>query len=145
MSEKCDALKEEVWGHFKDYQHIFLATSEKDQPRVRPVTLVCLDKKFWILTGTKNAKTKQIQKNPRIEFCLPIKKGESEGYVRAAGLAKIVQDRKTKERLAKHCDFFSEHWKGSEDPNYTLIELKLAEIEYLGLNETVAQKFTLNV
>jgi len=54
MNGKFDNLKEKVWGHFKDYQHVFLATSEENQPRVRPVTLVCLDRKFWILTGTNN-------------------------------------------------------------------------------------------
>jgi len=102
LSEKLNDLKKEVWEHFKDQQHIFLATSERDQPSVRPVTLVCLDGKFWILTGTKNAKTKQILKNPKIEFCLLIQKGELRGYVRAAGLAKIIRDRKTKVKLAKH-------------------------------------------
>ena len=79
MSEKLDDLKKEVRRHFKDQQHIFLATSEGDQPRVRPVTLVCLNEKFWILTGTKNAKTKQIMKNPKIEFCLLFQKGGHQG------------------------------------------------------------------
>jgi len=52
MTEKFDDLKEEVWGYFKDRQFIFLATSEEDQPRVRPVTLFYLDGRFWVLTGT---------------------------------------------------------------------------------------------
>jgi len=102
MNGKFDSLKEEVWEDFKDYQHVFLATSEENQPRVRPVTLVCLDRKFWILTGTNNAKTKQIRKNPKIEFCLLFQKGENHGYVRAAGLAKIIRDRKTKVKMAEH-------------------------------------------
>ena len=143
MNGKFDNLKEKVWGHFKEYQHVFLATSEEDQPRVRPVTLVCLDRKFWILTGTNNAKTKQIGKNPKIEFCLPFQKGENHGYVRATGSAKIIRDRKTKAKMAEHCDFFSEHWKDPDDPNYTLIELDLTEIEYLRPNEMSAQRFTL--
>lgn len=143
MNEKLNNLKEEVWGHFKDYQFILLATSEEDQPRVRPVTLVCLDEKFWILTGTNNAKTKQILKNPKIEFCLLFQKGENFGYVRAAGLAKIIQDRKTKIKIAEQCNFFSEYWKGLDDPNYTLIELHLTEIEYLRPKEILTQRFTL--
>lgn len=142
MDEKFDDLKEEVWGHFKDYQFIFLATSEEDQPRVRPVTLVYLDRKFWVLTGTGNAKTKQISKNPKIEFCLLLQEKDKQGYVRAAGLAKIIQDRKTKGKIAEQCDFFSEFWKSFDDPNYTLIELHATEIEYLRPNEIVALKFT---
>ena len=143
MNEKLDNLKEEIWEHFKDYHFILLATSEGDQPRVRPVTLVCLDEKFWILTGTKSEKTKQIQKNPKIEFCLLYQKGENFGYVRAAGLAKIIQDRKTRVTIAEQTDFFSEYWKDSDDPNYTLIELDPTEIEYLRPKEMLAQRFTL--
>ena len=142
MDEKFDNLKEEVWGPFKDYQFIFLATSEEDQPRVRPVTLVYLDGKFWILTGTENAKTKQISKNPKIEFCLLLQKKDKQGYVRAAGLAKIIQDRKTKGKIAEQCDFFSEFWKSFDDPNYTLIELHPTEIECLSPDEIVALRFT---
>jgi len=142
MTEKFDDLKKEVLEHFKDCQFIFLVTSEEDQPRVRPVTLFCLDGKFWVLTGTENAKTKQISKNPKIEFCLLLQKGEKHGYVRAAGLAKIIQDRKTKGKIAEQCDFFSEFWKSPDDPNYALIELHPTEIEYLRPNEIVALRFT---
>ena len=142
MTEKFDNFKEEVWAHFKDRQFIFLATSEEDQPRVRPVTLFYLDGRFWVLTGTENAKTKQISKNSKIEFCLLLQKGENRGYIRAAGSAKIIQDRKTKGKIAEQCDFFSEFWKSPDDPNYALIELHPTEIEYLRPNEIVALRFT---
>ena len=49
-------LKFEVWAHFKDSQHVFIATEQNGQPRVRPVTLVFSDQRFWVLTGTNNAK-----------------------------------------------------------------------------------------
>jgi general stress protein 26 len=134
-------LKAEVRSHFQDYQHVFLATNEGDQPRVRPVTLVNLEQKFWVFTGTTDAKVGQVQKNPAIEFCLPFKEGEHHGYVRATGVAKIVEERETKVKVAKHCDFFSEHFKGFDDPNYTLLELKINEIEYLKSGEERARRF----
>jgi uncharacterized pyridoxamine 5'-phosphate oxidase family protein len=143
MSQKFDNLKEEVLGHLKDQQHILLATSEEDQPRVRPVTLVCLDGKFWILTGTKNAKTQQIQKNPKIEFCLLFQKGENRGYIRVTAVAKIIQNRETKVKIAKHTDFFDEFWEDPDDPDYTLMELYPSEIEYLRPKEMSVQRFTL--
>lgn len=62
MVDEIKGIKDEVWKYFKNLQFIYLATCEGDQPRVRPVTLVCLDERFWILTGTDNAKTQQIQK-----------------------------------------------------------------------------------
>ena len=66
MDDKSDKLKEEVWSHFKDLQFVYLATTEGDQPRVRPVTLLYIDKKFWITTGTNSAKVKQIKANQKI-------------------------------------------------------------------------------
>ena len=68
MNNKHEKIKEEVLNHFKDYQIVYLATAEENQPRVRPVTLLYLDKKFWITTGTDNAKVKQIRTNPKWNF-----------------------------------------------------------------------------
>jgi len=143
MSGKIDELKKEVWTHFKDFQYVFLATAEGNQPRVRPVTLIYFDTRFWITTDTGSAKVKQIQGNPNIEFCLYLQKDGKEGYVRVSGMAKIIKDRKTKEKVADHCDFFTKHWKSADDPGYTLIEICPKEIEYIrpGPGEFQPQRF----
>ena len=99
-------IKREVLSIFKDYQTVFLATVKGTKPLVRPVTLVCIDKEFWVITGTTTAKVKQIQKNPKIEFCLYLPKKGGNGYLRLAGKAEIVKDKKSKTNIAKHCDFF---------------------------------------
>jgi len=65
MTDALDEI-EEAWSHFKDFQHVSLATIESDQPRVRPVTLIYFDKRFWITTDSWSAKVKQIQKNEKI-------------------------------------------------------------------------------
>ena len=136
-------LKFEVWAPFKDSQHVFIATEQNGQPRVRPVTLVFSDQRFWVLTGTNNAKIQQIRKNPKMEFCLLVERGEKIGYIRVAGSAKIISDRETKAKVARNCDFFSEFWKSPDDPNYALLELRLNEIEYLNPHETVAKRLKL--
>ena len=143
MSGEFKDFKAEIWRRFKDYPHIFLATQENNQPRVRLVTLVDFDQRFWTLTGTRSAKVRQIRENPKIEFCLLFEEGEHHGYIRAAGSAKIISDRETKVKVAKHCDFFSRHWKSLDDPNYTLLELKPNEIEYLRPKESAVRKFKL--
>ncbi|MEW6069606.1 MAG: pyridoxamine 5'-phosphate oxidase family protein [Candidatus Thermoplasmatota archaeon] len=106
MPEKIDELKEEVWTHFRDFQYVFLATAEGNQPRVRPVTLIYFNKRFWITTDTGSAKVEQIQGNSNTEFCLYLQKAGKDCYVRAAGIAKVIKDRATKARIAEHCDFF---------------------------------------
>lgn len=82
-------------------------------------------------------------KNPKIEFCLSLEKKERRGYMRAAGLAKIIQDKEIKLSISKRCDFFNRYWESPDDPNYTLIELQLVEIEYLRPDDITVWKFKL--
>lgn len=142
MADKVGNI-EEVWAHFKDFQYVFLATVEGNQPRVRPVTLIYFDKRFWITTDTRSAKVKQIQENPKMEFCLYLQKEDKDCYARVAGIAQIIKDREAKSKIARYCDFFSRHWEGVDDPTYTLIEICPIEIEYLRPGEYSAQKFKL--
>jgi general stress protein 26 len=136
-------VKKEALSIFKDYQTVFLATVQGNKPLVRPVTLVCIDQKFWVITGTTTAKVKQIQKNPKIEFCLYLPKKGGNGYLRLAGKAEIVKDKKSKTNIAKHCNFFHEYWKSADDPNYALIKIHPAEIEYLKQGDFQARRIKL--
>jgi general stress protein 26 len=129
-----------IWSHFKDFQHVCLATVEDNQPRVRPVTLVHFDGKFWITTDTKSAKTNQIRLNQRVEFCLLFKEGDMDCCIRVSGLAKIIKDRATRAKIAKHCAFFSEHWKSVDDPNYTLLEICPTQVTYVSPKKTLCMK-----
>jgi len=72
---------------------------------------------------------------------LYLQKDGKEGYVRVSGMAKMIKDRKTKVKVADHCDFFTRHWKNVDDPNYTLIEIYPKEIEYIRLGEFQEQRF----
>ncbi len=141
MAEKANEIEEEVWAQFKQAQCVFLATAEGEQPRVRPVTLINFDKKFWIATGTRSAKARQVRRNPNVEFCFPLKEGDNTGYVRVAGVAETINDRQTKARLADQMDFFNAHWKGVDDPNYTLVRITRVEVEYMRPGENEAHTF----
>jgi general stress protein 26 len=131
---------EEVWSQFEDFQHVFLATMEGDQPRVRPVTLINFDGKFWVTTDTWSEKVKQIQKNPKVEFSFVFKKGDRDCCVRVTGLAKIIRDKLVKAKLASHCDFFSKHWESIDDPDYTLLEIFPSEATYVTPDKTTRTK-----
>ena len=143
MEKIPDDVKGNIWENFDENREIYFATIDGDIPKVRPMTLVSLDSRFWLLTGTNDAKTKQIIENTNIEICLPLKKGENSGYVRFCGLAKIVTDQKTKENIAGSVDYFANYWKSPEDPTYTLIETEFVEIEYLEPGKSLADKYYL--
>ncbi len=139
MVEEIEDI-EEVWSQFRDFQHVFLATMEGDQPRVRPVTLINFDGKFWVTTDTWSEKVKQIQRNPKVEFSFVFKKGDRDCCIRVTGLAKIIKDKLVKAKLARHCSFFSKHWESVDDPNYTLLEILPSEATYVTPDKTTRAK-----
>jgi len=139
MADKFDKVKE-AWSRFKDCQNVCLATMKGNKPRVRPVTLIYFNKRFWIATGTTSAKVKQIQRNPKVEFCLLFKEDDRNCCIRVAGLAKIIRNKETKAKIAKHFDSFSKHWESVDDPNYTLLKIHPTEIKYVRPDKTTRMK-----
>ena len=129
MSNTLAEIQEEVWRLFKPSQCVYLATNEGEQPRVRPVTLLNIDQKFWIATGTRSAKARQMRRNPNVEFCLPLE-CES-GYLRVAGFAEFVPDPRTRDEIGRQVPFLKKFWTGSDDPEFALFRVTRVEVEYL--------------
>jgi general stress protein 26 len=111
--------------------NIFLATSEADQPRVRPVTLVENTGSLFVLTGTADAKVSQIKKNNKVEVVRLIRFEDGGGYVRFSAVAKVIDDAKIRSHVAKAASFFSNYFKSADDPKFTLLQLIPKKIEYM--------------
>jgi uncharacterized pyridoxamine 5'-phosphate oxidase family protein len=61
---------QEVYEFLKKCGTYYLATTDGDQPRVRPFgTIHIFEKKLYIQTGKKKDVSRQMKKNPRIEIC----------------------------------------------------------------------------
>jgi len=131
MVSKNAKLKKEVWNYFSDTQNIFFATSDGKQARGRPVTLIYFRKKFWVATGSKDAKIKQLKKNKNFEWCMILEKCKSQGYIRASGKVKIIRDKGTKAVVADNIPFFKNFWKEASDPGFALLRLEVSQIEYI--------------
>lgn len=139
-------IEEEVWKCFKEEQIVFLATVEEKQPKVIPVTLLHIDKKFWVITNINSSKAKQILENPKIELCLFLKNKENpynSGYTRAEGIAKIIQDRVTKLKVGHKASVFGTYFKNVDDPDYALMEILPKRIEYIKPTEKKRHKIVL--
>lgn len=144
MSEMIEHKKEmrnEVWQFFKPLQTVYFATVENDEPKVRPVTMLYLEKRFWILTGTVDKKIEQIKDNPNIELCVPLYQEKHNGCIRLAGKAFLVKDRETRVSIAQKCDYFKNYWQDPDDPGYALIELEFTGVNYLKPGEMEAHSF----
>jgi len=131
MSKTLNEIKAEVWAHFNPKQNVYLATAEGDQPRVRPVTLLDLEEKFWIATSPRSAKARQILRNPNVEFCYPLEDERGNGYIRVSGIAELVHDPATTDRIGNQVPFLMDHWSGTQDPDFCLIRISRVEIEYM--------------
>ncbi len=141
MPASIDAVEKEVWGLLKKDQCVYLATAEGDQPRVRPVTLLDIEKRFWIATGRRSAKARQMLRNPNVEFCLPLTETCGTGYLRIAGMATAETDPETRKRIGEQISFLKEFWVGADDPNFILFRISRVEVEYLKPGEMMAVTF----
>ena len=60
----------EVFEFLRNSGAFYLATLDKDQPRVRPFGVVEIyEDKLYFLTGKKKNVSKQIHENPKVEMC----------------------------------------------------------------------------
>ena len=138
-----EGLKREAWSLFGELQTVFLATADGDQPRLRPVTLIRLGNRLFFATGAGDAKTTQIKRNPKVEFCVLLEKGESKGTLRAECLAKAATDLAVKGELYNRVSFMKEFWASPEDERYMLFELTPRSFEYMPIGSMQATKIKL--
>ena len=138
MSEQ---LKQAVKSILQPLQPVYLATSMENQPRVRPVTLIYHEGRFYIATGSWDAKVKQIAANPKVETCLMIKEDPYSGYARACGELHTVSDEAIRREIFEAAPFLSNYWNEPTDPGYVLYQMSWEEVEYMKPGESVATKF----
>ena len=133
----------EVWPHFEARGLIHLATLDGDQPRVRMMALTTHNQKLWVVTRTGDDKVGQIRKNSNIEFTLTVPGKERTGCLRATAEAIIVEDEGTRDSVASVIPWFTNYWKSSQDPDFTLIRLDLKSI--LFDHHETSSKYTIDL
>jgi general stress protein 26 len=121
----------QILNKFKETQFVALATIDGIQPRVRPMTLINLDRRFWMVTSTSSNKVIQIKQNSNVEFTYQFSENSEDRCIRILGKAKIIKDKKIKTSIAKRISFFNNYWSSPEDPDFTLLEILPDELQYV--------------
>jgi general stress protein 26 len=121
----------QILNKFKETQFVALATMDGIRPRVRPMTLINLERRFWMVTSTSSSKVIQITQNPNVEFTYQFNENSEDCCIRILGKAKIIKDKKTKTSIAKRIYFFNNYWSSPEDSDYTLLEILPDELQYV--------------
>ena len=78
---------QEIYDFLKSCGTYYLATIDKDQPRVRPFgTVDIFEGKLYIQTGKVKAVSKEMEANPKVEICA----FNGEKWIRVSG--EVVMD-----------------------------------------------------
>ncbi|TFG99503.1 MAG: hypothetical protein E4H14_20245 [Candidatus Thorarchaeota archaeon] len=118
----------EVWLHFEAGGLAHLSTMDGNQPLVRMMALTVYDQKLWVVTRTGDDKVSQIRKNSKVEFTYAVPGKGRTGCLRATAEAFIVEDQDARDNAVSVIPWFTNYWKSSEDPDFTLIRLDLKKI-----------------
>jgi general stress protein 26 len=119
---------DKLMSSFNEQQVVSLATVEEKQPRVRPMTLIHLDGKFYMITGArggKNAKKlQQIRENPLFEYYLTLKGTEMDGFIRGMGRTWEQEEKATKKKIYNKITWATNFFDTADHPDYVLLELE---------------------
>ncbi len=133
-------MLDEVLRHFKPLNQVVLASVEKDQPRLRPVTLVYSENRFFFATQSSDNKVEQLTHNSKIELILQWQEPPNNGYIRLEGLAVKLEDEKLVSELYKSNDFMGKLWSSPVDPDLTVYEITPNVYDYLKPGEWSTHK-----
>lgn len=120
----------EIWSLLDGFPLTHLATIDNDQPRVRPMALITHNDSIWLSSKSDWSKVEQIRDNNKVELTVAPISETITGSIRLTAIAEIEEDLKTKEDLARAIPWFSNYWNGPEDPNFTLMKVKLNRVLY---------------
>jgi general stress protein 26 len=117
-----------IRSQIKEQQVVSFATIEGQQPRVRPMSLIHLENRFYMITGARGGrdaeKLKQLRVNPRFEYYLTLEGSRVNGFIRGSGLAHEVDDEPTRRKVYDAVEWARGYFPTVEHPDYVLLELE---------------------
>jgi len=122
---------ERVCQFISEAETYFLATVDKDQPRVRPFgTILLCDGKLYIQTGKVKDVSKQIAANPKVELCA-CKDGK---WVRVSGELVNDDSRDVKEAMLEKMPSLKGMYSADDD-NMQMLYFKNATATFSSFTE----------
>ena len=106
-----------------------LATTDGDQPRLRPVSPLKVDG-FSIYVGNlrRYGKTAEIAANPKVEMCFM---DEHHNQVRLTGRAEIVTDPKTLQEIWDSSPLLRQFLRTPDNPEFILYRIVPERVRYM--------------
>ncbi len=134
--------KDEVIDLIRDTGFGFLATTEGNQPRVRPMMPYSTEDGQFLLALLGRSRTiEQIKNNPQLEICFVDRKM---WYARVAGKGKISDHAEHKETLWNNIPMLRQYFGGPTDPNFHLIVIDMESCEAMSPHQKIPEAIKLN-
>ena len=112
--EMKEANMQEVQAYLKDCGAFFIATTDEDQPRVRPFGVSeIIDGRLYIMTGKVKDVYKQMAKNGKFEICA-LKKSGTE-WMRLSGTLVNDETLSVKEEFLNRNESLKSMYKADDD------------------------------
>jgi uncharacterized pyridoxamine 5'-phosphate oxidase family protein len=132
--------KSDVLEMFEEIQEVMLATTDGEKAYVRPVMMVYNQERFFIATGSVDAKCDQIRKVGSAEVCYYPDSQEKGCYVRINGKADLISDIKLKGEIMEVASYIKHYWTDPADQGYAVIELLPEYFAYLPYGSNIEKK-----
>ena len=105
----------------------FLATTDGDQPCVRPMMPYLTEENEFLLALLGRSRTiEHIRKNTKVEFCFVDRKMS---YCRVTGKATLSTDAEKKQAVFNVIPMLRQYFSGPQDPGFVLAEIVIEQIE----------------
>ena len=119
--------KEQAIDIIRDAGFGFFATTEGNQPRVRPMMPYLTEEGELLLAMLGRSRTiAQIKANPNVEICFVDRKM---WYCRVTGTAQISGDLSKKQIVFENVPMLRQYFAGPQDANFYLAVIKIVSIE----------------
>ncbi len=121
-------MKDVLKQYYGEQQVVSFATIEEGQPRVRPMTLIQSEDRFYMITGARGGKDayklQQLRVNPRFEYYHTLKGEKVDGFIRGMGDSWEVKDENVKKKIYDMIPWAKSFFSTLDHPDYVLLELK---------------------
>ncbi len=133
--------KEEVLDIIKDAGFGYLATTEGNQPRVRPMMPhLTEDGKLLIALLGRSRTISQVEKNPFVEICFVDRKM---WYCRVSGKGLMTENIENKTIVWENVPMLRQYFSGPEDENFKLLEIEIQDLEVMTPHQKAPEKVAL--
>jgi len=130
MALMTKQLEEKIVDVLAQNKVCSFATVEGNKPHVRYMALFHEGLTVYLATNRQTHKVEELESNPNVHILLGYNGSWSSEFLQIEGTGRVAKDEGLRSKVWR--DDFSMWFDGPDDPNYVILEIIPARIEYSG-------------